>query len=263
MRIGRFLLLSFLCLVVCKRSCTQQLVTSDPEALKILQLSLGALSGGRSVTDVTLVGSVHYIAGSDDRTGSVTYVALPSFSRMEMIFAEGKRLETQSTAADVPFGQWSTSDGATHDIAQHNVLTDPGWLSIFILTRFLPPQAAVLTFVGNEIRNDVSVLHITAYREFPDVPGEAGSLLAQGSKVQIYLDSSSLFPIAIAFNAHAEDDLRFSIPSEIRFSDYRFVSGVNIPFHIQKFFNNSLTHDLRFSRVVLNTGITAAQFSAQ
>lgn len=53
------------------------------------------------------------------------------------------------------------------------------------------------------------------------------------------------------------------IPTEIHFSDYRTVNGVPIPFHVQKYVNNSLTLDLQFQTAVLNNNLPASVFAVQ
>jgi len=52
------------------------------------------------------------------------------------------------------------------------------------------------------------------------------------------------------------------IPVEIRFSDYRPVSGAQIPFHVEKFLNNTLLLDLQFTNAQLNSGLSASLFGA-
>jgi len=50
---------------------------------------------------------------------------------------------------------------------------------------------------------------------------------------------------------------------EIVFSNYHQVNGVQVPFHVQKYLNNSLSLDLQIQLVVLNSGISATTFQAQ
>jgi hypothetical protein len=83
------------------------------------------------------------------------------------------------------------------------------------------------------------------------------------SQVDIFLDASTLLPAAIAFSLHPDDNALLDIPLEIRFSDYRPVSGAQVPFRIQKYLNNSLILDLQLQSTAFNTGLTAADFSVQ
>ena len=77
--------------------------------------------------------------------------------------------------------------------------------------------------------------------------------------MEIFLDATTLLPAAIAYNIHPDNNALLDIPVELRFSDFRSTNGTQIPFHIQKFINNSLALDLQFQSVALNTGLSAAQ----
>jgi hypothetical protein len=84
--------------------------------------------------------------------------------------------------------------------------------------------------------------------------------MAHLSQMDFFLDATTFLPVATTFNIHPDDDAGLDIPIEARFSDYRTVSGAQIPFHVQKFLNNGLILDLQFATAVLNTGLTASQF---
>jgi len=83
------------------------------------------------------------------------------------------------------------------------------------------------------------------------------------SKVELYVDAATYFPVSVNFNLHPDDDALVDIPAEIQFSDYRNVSGSQYPFRVQKFVNNSLLLDLQFQTATLNTGLTATTFTAR
>jgi hypothetical protein len=51
------------------QSPTPTTATTSTQALQLLQQALKALSPNITTSDVTLIGSVHYIAGSDDEDG--------------------------------------------------------------------------------------------------------------------------------------------------------------------------------------------------
>ena len=131
-----------------------------------------------------------------------------------------------------------------------------------------------LTYVGEETRNDLPVLHLIVSQQFPGMSSEAAATFQRLSQMDLFLDPSTHLPVALAFNIHPDNNLLLDIPVEIRFSDYRPASGNGtptslsasspvVPFHVQKFLNNSLSLDLQFQSAALNTGLTAAQVGAQ
>ena len=83
------------------------------------------------------------------------------------------------------------------------------------------------------------------------------------SQMDIFLDSSTLLPVALAFNQHPDKDAGLDIPAEIRFLDYRAVNGVQVPFHIQGYLNNSLILDIQLQAATLNSGLTASAITTQ
>ena len=83
------------------------------------------------------------------------------------------------------------------------------------------------------------------------------------SEANIFLDPSSFLPLAITFNTHPDGNALLDIPIELRFSDYRAVSGIQVPYHVQKFLNNGLILDFHVQTVSLNSGLTASSFTVQ
>ena len=76
----------------------------------------------------------------------------------------------------------------------------------------------------------------------------------------MYLDSATGLPVALAFSTHPNSNMKTDIPVEIRFSDYRQVSGVSVPFHVQKYLNGTPLVDFQGSQASINTGLTDATF---
>jgi hypothetical protein len=81
--------------------------------------------------------------------------------------------------------------------------------------------------------------------------------------LDFYLDSATLLPAAITYNIHPDNNALLDVPVQSRFSDYRSVSGAKIPFHIQRFLNNTLTKDLEVLNVTINSGISTTVFNVQ
>ena len=142
-------------------------------------------------------------------------------------------------------------------------MTDSTWFfPTFLIGRVLSSSNYVAAYVGRETRDSVAVDHVTVSQKFA-TSFQAGALLQHLSQIEIYLDSGTLLPVALAFNVHPDKDAGLDIPVEIRFSNYRPVNGAQVPFHIQKYLNNTLVLDLQFQTVALNTGLTGSAFSIQ
>ena len=240
-------------------------VLSQQTATTLLQQSLAALSGGQPIIDVTLSGNARRIAGSNDESGTVVSKALTTGeARVDLSLPSGSRSEVVafSNTNKCPAGTWSGPDGAPHPISNHNLMTDPSWFfPAFTVGRLVSQDAYALDYVGQETRNGQTVEHERAYRP-STVQLPAGiPTFTHLTQMDVFLDSTTLLPVALAFNTHPDNNANLDIPVEIRFSDYRPVNGAQIPFHVQKFINNSLALDLQFSSATLNSGLSPSSFT--
>jgi len=258
-----------LCLAFAGLLSAQQVSTqtanSSPQAVALLQKSFAALTGGQSLTDVTLSGTARRITGSDDEAGTAVFKALASgAARTDLTLPAGARSEVWNLSGTIPDGMWSGPDGINHSIVNHNLLTEPAWFfPTFAITRRLSDPSFVFTYVGAETRKGQTVQHIFVSQTalLPDPPGVP--TFAHLTQVDFFLDSTTLLPAAIAFNIHPDNNALLDLPVEIDFSDYTTVNGAQIAFHIQKLLNNSLFLDFQAQTVTPNTGLSSSVFAVE
>ncbi len=256
-------LLTFLPFETTAQQATTPASANSTQATALLSQSAAALTGGVTLTDVTLSGTARRIVGSDDESGTAVLKALATGeSRMDLSFPSGPRGEVRANSASGPAGTWSGPDGVSHALAYHNLLTGPAWFfPEFTIARLISSQNSVLSYTGQETRNGQSVLHVTASQQISNASGQTAALLQHLTQLDIFLDPSTYLPVAFDFNTHPDNDAGLDIPIEIRFSDYRPVSGAQVPFHVQKFLNNGLVLDLQFQSAVFNSGLSPAAFT--
>jgi len=259
MRVGRFLFPFIMAFSLLIPSAAQQTATS-PQAAQYLRQALAALDGSTSVSDVTLTGTAQRIAGSDDETGTATLKAIAGASRMDLNLSSGPRSEIRNISGGSPAGSWSGPDGVSHAISFHNLMTEPAWFfPAFPITHGLSSRY-VATYVGHETRDEQAVEHVTIAQTSAVQTPAGAPTMGRLSQMDFFLDSTTFLPAAVTFNIHPDNDAGLDIPIEIRFSDYRAVNGVRVPFHVQKFLNNGLILDLEFHSAVLNSGLSAGAF---
>jgi hypothetical protein len=237
--------------------------TSSAQAATLLAQSAKALTGATVVNDVTLTGTVEWIAGSDDETGTVTYKGLSGAYRLDMAFRNGTRSEIVSPNNGVPSGNWVGLDGVFHAIVEHNLMAEAGWFPTFTLASLISSSNSIITYIGQETRNGSSVIHIRVGQQFPYLSGDAATLVQHLSQVEIYLDPSTYLPVFYTFDSHPDNNATLDLPTEVRYSDYSNINGAQIPLHVQKFMNGSLIIDIHFQNSFLNTGLSISQISAQ
>jgi hypothetical protein len=225
-----------------------------------LAQSAKALIGSAAVNDVTLTGTVEWIAGSDDEAGTATYKGLSGSYRLDLSFRNGMRSEIVSPVNGAPAGNWIGLDGISHPMANHNLVVNAGWFPALTLGNLISSSSTILSYVGQEIRNNSQVIHIIASQQFPQLSGDSAALMQRLSQVDIYLDPTILLPVSYVYNAHPDNDLSVDISTEIRYSNFQIINGCKIPMRIQKFVNNSLTIDLQIQSALVNTGLPASTF---
>ena len=242
----------------------QQTSTTSTQGAAVLRQALAALAPSTPITDVTLSGTARRIAGSDDESGAVVIKALAGTgSRLDLTLPSGPRTEIRNTSSAPIVGSWSGPDGAAHAISNHNLFTDPAWFPAFTIASLLSAQNAVVTYVGPETRNGQPVIHVAASQQFPALSADpnAATLMQHLTQTDVYLDPTTNLPTAIAFTTHADNNALLDIPVELRFSDYQALNGAQIPFHVQKFLNNSLMLDLQLTSATLNSGLSSSIFA--
>jgi len=211
------------------------------------------------MTDVTLLASVTWIAGSGNQTGTGTLAAKGSGrSRVDLALNGGPRKDIRSDGDGTC--AWAGADGAVHENAPHNCLTDASWFFVplsSLSTAAIDPTV-ILTYVGKEEHGGVSVQHLHARVYIENEPSRE-----QLSGMDFYLDQASLLPLALGFDVHPDEDASINIPVEVRFSDYQPLGGIQVPSHIQRLFNGTVALDIVVTSAVVNSGIPDSNFSLQ
>jgi len=232
--------------------------TSDPFAVTLAQQSATALTGGASVTDVTLNANVISILGSDSDNGTATLEGKgTSESRVDLSLGNGNRSDVRNLTNGTPGGGWDKNGGTSTAYAQHNCWTDAAWFfpALSSLTQTANPNF-IFKYIGQEQHGGVNAQHIRVF--------QVGSPQIQSlSTMDFYLDVNSSLPLAVAFQARTDNDINTEIPTEIRFANYRTVSGIQVPFHFQRIFNGNLSVDFSVTNALINTGLSDAVFTLQ
>jgi hypothetical protein len=238
---------------------------SDPQAVTLAAQSITALTGGASVSDVTLTGNATWTQGSDNETGAATLYAKGSAeSRVDLNLTGGLRSDIRNDTAGYPQGASVIGGGGQQAWALHNCWIDASWF--FPALSFLGTTSdsqLVFTYIAQESRNGENVQHIQISRYLGRQMATVIALTQRLSTIDVYLDSGSFLPVAFTFNTHPDSDAATNIAVEVDFSNYQDVNGVQVPFHIQRFLQGSLALDIAVTRAIFNSGLQDALFSIQ
>ena len=256
MRLSRLAFLTCAVLVWTTTVFGQAASGSDPQAIALLQRSIGALTGGLPVTDVTMTGAL-VVTNSAANPGSgatgqpttqsstVTLVATASGqSQNTAVTPSGTQTTVQDISGTVPTLTVTGTDGVSHTIQTASALTPhPAWFyPAFVLASGLSSSYAA-SYVGHETRNGIAVEHIAIWRTNGSTTA-VSPVLQLASQHDIYLDSASLLPVAMTFIAHPYDPSNPNKPfipyrgntpdrlAEIQFSNYQQVQGRPVALHM-------------------------------
>jgi hypothetical protein len=245
---------------------TQQTTTPSPQGATVLLESLGAMLGRASLSDLTLTGTANRIAGSDDETGTaVLKVLATGQSRMDFTLPSGQSSEIRSIDSNGnQEGVWIGPNGVSHAIPLHNLMTSTAWFQpALALGGIVSSKNYTVSYSGPDTKDGISVTHLTVTQAFPSAPTDITALMEHLSQMDMFLDTTTHLPVAMDFNIHPDNNALLDIPVEIRYSDYTAVNGVQVPFHIQKYLNNSLALDIQIQGATLNSGLAASAFTIQ
>jgi|SRR5579864_298543 len=257
----RFAVIFLLFLGCASAQTGQPAPASDPQALSLATQSITALTGGGLISDVVLKGNAISTIGSDYEFGSAILMAKGvTESRIDLNLNSGPRSDVRSAPNGIPQGAWRISSGSVAPYAEHNCFTDASWFfpALSSITQTSNPSY-VFRYVGLETRNGLSVQHIQVFRAGADDEG----LLQQLSTIDFFLDPTSMLPLVVTFNSHADNNFGIALLSEIRFASYQPVNGAQVPFHFQKLVNGSLFLDVTITNATLNSGILDSSFTLE
>lgn len=257
-----FLLSAFVFLPAQGTTQTTANMASDPQAVVLANQAQAAIASG-PVSDVLLHANAHWIAGSTSASGAATLRAKGAAeARLDLAAGAVTRSEIRNDA-NGPSGQWIGPDGARHPLALHNCWGPAGWFAPHALVQAMSGPNAVLRYVGREPRNGLSADHVQLHQTSTAKNSQLARDLEKLSAVEIFLDASTHAPVAVLFNIHPDSDDGRNIPVEIRFSDYRNVSGALVPFRIQRLLQGVLNLDLTVTSANINSGLADSEFALE
>jgi hypothetical protein len=255
-------------LLLVSTACLAQtpLPASDPQAVSYASQSMAAMVSGTSVSDIALTGTATWTLGPDTETGTGTLEGKGlSESRMVLTLSDGNRTEVRNGTSGSNLGNWFGPDGSLHEMANQNCWTDTVWFFPALSNSLsnLAGANVVLTYIGQETRGSSEVQHIHSYVYAAGQSTTQIAYFQNISAMDFYLDSTTLLPLAVTFNAYPDTDTNTTLAVEIDFSNYMAVNGVQVPFHIQKYFQGNRLADFTVSTATVNSGLPDSLFAIQ
>ena len=215
---------------------------SDSNISLVLSNARAAFTTQTSPTQITLDGQVRSIEGSLAEDGTAHLVAhLDGTYDIDLDLNGGPRTERQITEQGNLSCTWSRNDQEVHQAPVHNCMTRSAWF-LPMLSFFGNSQSVVYSVLGSTERDSQSGIVLRQQADTTNI--KQPDLFAHLSAFDLVISSQSYLPLAADYSIHPDDAANIDIPVEITYSDYQQVSGVSIPFHIQRFVNGTLSLDI-------------------
>lgn len=207
-----------------------------------------AFAPNSTVSSIVLTGQVERSAGGDAQNGTITLTArADGSSTVQMQLGSGAFGQMQDTFANGQGCSWSGADSVSHPAPRHNCFVPLAWFlpEIAFFSSQLPASGVI-----SIPSNDNPSIH---WQMTPPTTAavQVMTLLTHIGAYDLAFDASTFLPTSFSYLAHPDSNAGIDIPVSIRYSDYRTVNSVNIPFHIQRYFNGVLSLDITISNVTV------------
>jgi hypothetical protein len=209
-----------------------------PNKTDVLQQCAIALGGVTTIRSATLTGTATYYGGSNPESGNAVLSARDNQNSSVVISLPSSVINEVRTVSD---GQMSgAGSGSTpYTIPERNLMTSAAWFfpnMLIAAASTLPTYAN--SYVGLEKRQSSTVHHIRIWQRRADLTANQNEALRELSTQELYLDSSSLLPIATTF-------MIGDLPVEVNFSDYRQTQGMACSYRIQVYSRGTMVWDIQ------------------
>jgi hypothetical protein len=252
-----FIIFSGITLLALPAALAQNKASQGGSAENLLAQLSTAFSGDQVVQRVQISGNATWYAGSLEDAGTVTLTAsTDGSSQMQLMLAStGQRTETQTGVGMDASCQWAGNDEVLHDVDSGNCRRPALWFfPAFSLQPSLLPSNLLTVDLGTEAVGSGTNLyrHLQGQFVLNGLSGTLATAIRQRSTTDIGLDPATLLPSVLAYSVRPDSGAQVAVTIEIHYSDYRAINGVQIPFLIQRYVNNTLQLEVRVSSAQIN-----------
>lgn len=229
--------------VLCSLSCLgvpYSAFTQTPTSFQ--QQAQTAVSAGKLFSALTLTAAAEWTAGSLHESGTAQLQAnVDGSSSVQLVLGKASRTDVQTKADPSRTCTWTDGSGKSHVVLGPNCLVAIPWFSPGLFAQ--PAAAPVLlgTTDDGTVSKDGKAFHQVSYLlKLKGWDAPSTSQLVSQSTVKVFYDPQTALPVSLEYFIHPDDDDSQNIPVRVTFSNYQSVSGVMLPFHIERYVNRSL-----------------------
>lgn len=238
-----FLCAAFPSIVASGQLSTSSSATSSTTPSVFQQQAETAVTGGKPIHSISLAADAEWAAGSTHASGTAQLQAKSDgSSTVQLSLGSASRTDAIGAAADARTCSWTDNKGTSHDITGGNCFVSIPWFApnLFSQAASQLPSLLGVTDDGAISANGSSFHQMNFALSLQGMDTTHTQLLQKLSTVKVYYDPTTSLPSYLEYSAHPDGNDLQDIPIRVTFSNYQQVSGVMIPFHIEKYLNRSL-----------------------
>jgi hypothetical protein len=206
----------------------------------------------RTLSSITMSGSVSWTAGSLQDSGNVVLTASVDGSSNELwsLTSQPHSLSATSFATGRNCS-YTDPSGKNHNYASPECFRAvpwfAPWMSILMLSGNTLSRTSGIGFQGSN-GTSAQLEYVTVAGDIASSPS-ASAIMRAGTAVGIVLDPTTSLIDEIDFDQTIDSDTSRVIPYRIVFSDYRAEGGIILPHHIQRFIQRTLQADITITNI--------------
>jgi hypothetical protein len=203
-----------------------------------------------------MTGTAHWTAGSTKDSGPAKLTAkITGENVAEFDLSNGTRIEKQSALTEDRTCTWSGKDGVVHNAASSNCWTATVWFlpHVALQSTGLPSALSAQSpgIDAGKTSNSAQLRHQLTIAPGATKP-EVTALIRSWSTTNLTLDPATYLPSILKYNIHPDNNSSVDLQVEVRYSNYKSVSGVQLPMHIERHINGSLQVSIDITSAVVN-----------
>ncbi len=206
-----------------------------------------AFSAGVPVRSVALSGDARWHAGGTNDVGTATItISSSGAAQLELsLSVVGSRLESQDAIGPAMACRWSGADKVVHKLNMTTCGQPTVWYmpNVPLQSASLPSGISMLD-LGTQTLADSNYHHVRLQFAIPFDVSSKGDTQTQSNTMDLWLDPVSQLPAVLQFRLPTDRGSSNTSLIEVHYSNYHNVSGVQIPYQIERFINGTLNLEI-------------------
>ena len=221
--------------------------SGQQNTLSTFQTSLVSSSLMRTIT---LNGNASWTVGSLHETGTAKLQAgVDGSAIVQLMLNTASRTDAMTGVDQGRTCLWSDKAGTTHEVVGANCLVAIPWFAPALLSQ---NQASLPSLLRGEdhgitTRDGAEVHELDLTLKLAGQTDTLTQQMIEASRVKVFYDPKSLTATSLEYSVFFDGNDVTRLPVRVLFSDYRTVSGVLLPFHIDRYVQKSLQLSLDIS----------------